>query len=53
MKGFEPRFADFPDYILKITEEIWEGRKIASLHTYYSDDIVCGRRRAFRLAMKT
>ena len=25
MKGFPERFADLPDYILKITEEIWEG----------------------------
>lgn len=40
MKGFEPRFTDFPDYILKITEEIWEQRRIGSLQQYYSDDIV-------------
>lgn len=40
MKGFEPRFADFPDYILKITEEIWEQRRIGSLHDYYSKDII-------------
>lgn len=40
MKGFEERFVDFPDYILKITEEIWEGRQIASLQRYYSPDIV-------------
>lgn len=40
MNGFEPRFADFPDYILKITEEIWEQRRIGSLQQYYSDDIV-------------
>ena len=40
MKGFEDRFVDFPDYILKITEDIWEGRQIASLHKYYSEDIV-------------
>lgn len=40
MKGFEPRFADFPDYILKITEEIWEQRRIGSLHDYYSEDII-------------
>lgn len=40
MKGFEPRFTDFPDYILKITEEIWEQRRIGSLHDYYSKDII-------------
>lgn len=40
MKGFDPRWKDFPDYILGITKEIWEDRKIATLHHYYSDDIV-------------
>ena len=40
MKGFEPRFEDFPDYILKITEEIWEQRRIGSLRDYYADDII-------------
>lgn len=40
MKGFDPRWKDFPDYIIGITKEIWEERKIATLHHYYSDDIV-------------
>ena len=40
MKGFDPKFRDFPDYIIGITKEIWEDRGIASLHTYYSPDIV-------------
>ena len=40
MKGFDPKFTDFPDYILKITKEIWEDRGIDTLHRYYSDDIV-------------
>ena len=31
MKGFDPKWADFPDYILGITREIWEGRGIATL----------------------
>ena len=26
MKGFDPTFADLPDYIIKITKEIWEDR---------------------------
>ena len=30
MKGFDPRFKDFPDYILGITKEIWEERGIAT-----------------------
>ena len=40
MKGFDPKFKDFPDYIIGITKEIWEDRGIASLHDYYSPDIV-------------
>jgi predicted ester cyclase len=40
MKGFDPKFKDFPDYIIGITKEIWEDRNIATLHHYYSEDIV-------------
>ncbi len=40
MKGFDPKFSDFPDYILGITKEIWEDRGIATLHDYYAPDIV-------------
>ena len=40
MKGFSNRFTDFPDYIIGITKEIWEDRGIATLHHYYSPDIV-------------
>ena len=40
MKGFDSKFTDFPDYILGITKEIWEDRGLATLHHYYSDDIV-------------
>jgi len=40
MKGFDPRWTDFPDYIVGITREIWEDRKIATLHHYYSEDII-------------
>lgn len=39
MKGFSDRFTDFPDYILGITQEIWENRGIATLHDYYAKDI--------------
>lgn len=39
MKGFSNQFKDFPDYILKITKEIWEDRGIGTLTHYYSDDI--------------
>ena len=40
MKGFDPKFKDFPDYIIGITKEIWEDRGIATLHDYYAPDIV-------------
>ena len=39
MKGFDERFSDFPDFILGITQEIWEQRGLAKLHHYYSNDI--------------
>ncbi|MDX8350176.1 nuclear transport factor 2 family protein [Cognatiyoonia sp. IB215446] len=40
MKGFDPKFGDFPDYIIGITKEIWEDRAIATLNHYYAPDIV-------------
>ncbi|MEM1299089.1 MAG: ester cyclase [Pseudomonadota bacterium] len=40
MKGFDPKWRDFPDYILGVTHEIWESRGIATLHDYYAPDIV-------------
>ncbi|MGF1475428.1 MAG: ester cyclase [Geminicoccaceae bacterium] len=40
MKGFDPKFRDFPDYIIGITREIWEDRGIATLKHYYAPDIV-------------
>ena len=40
MKGFDRKFADFPHYILGITEEIWEGRGLAALQRYYAPEIV-------------
>ena len=39
MKGFDPRFADLPAYIVGITREIWEDRGLAMLHDYYGPDI--------------
>lgn len=36
MKGFDDKFADFPNYILGITHEIWEERRVASLRRYYA-----------------
>ena len=40
MNGFDPKFKNFPDYIIGVTKEIWEDRRIAKLHDYYSNDIV-------------
>lgn len=40
MLGFDPKFKDFPDYIIGITKEIWEDRGLATLHQYYSPDII-------------
>lgn len=39
MKGFNAKFEDLPDFILKITREIWEDRGIATLNHYYTPDI--------------
>ncbi|MEJ6709085.1 MAG: ester cyclase [Amylibacter sp.] len=39
MQGFDPRWKDFPDYIIGITKEIWEDRGLATLHDYYAPDI--------------
>jgi len=39
MKGFSNQFTDLPDFILKITQEIWEDRGLATLHHYYADNI--------------
>lgn len=38
--GFDPKFDDFPDYILGVTKEIWEDRGIDTLEKYYAPDIV-------------
>jgi hypothetical protein len=40
MAGFDPKWADFPHYIIGITKEIWEGRAIASLRQLYAEDII-------------
>jgi SnoaL-like polyketide cyclase/SnoaL-like domain len=40
LKGFDPKWKDFPDYILGVTKEIWEDRGIATLNHYYAKDIV-------------
>jgi len=39
MKGFAKQFNDLPDYILKITYQIWENRDVESIMQYYAEDI--------------
>tara|TARA_Y100000768_G_scaffold324362_1_gene261047 strand:- start:225 stop:1187 length:963 start_codon:yes stop_codon:yes gene_type:complete len=39
MKGFNNKYKDFPDYILKITKQIWEGKDVNSISEFYSKDI--------------
>ncbi len=38
--GFEPRWRDAPDYILGITRDIWEDRRIDALEAYYGHDLI-------------
>jgi len=39
MKGFNKKYKDFPDYILKITEQIWEEKDVDSIGEFYTNDI--------------
>ncbi|MEH6835545.1 MULTISPECIES: ester cyclase [Falsihalocynthiibacter] len=40
MRGFNPKWRDVPDYIIGITKEIWEDRKIGSLRDLYADGLI-------------
>jgi predicted ester cyclase len=40
LPGFDESWQDAPDYILGITREIWEERRIERLTGYYADDVV-------------
>lgn len=41
MKGFDEKFRDIPDYILRVTREIWEDRGIGlALERYYAPDVL-------------
>lgn len=41
MRGFDPHFLDLPDYIEKVTREIWEDRGVGgSLQKYYAPDVL-------------
>lgn len=39
MQGFDPKWTSPEHYIIGITKEIWEDRRIATLHHYYAADM--------------
>lgn len=39
MRGFDDKYRDLPDYILKCTHQIWESRDIAAIKWHYADNI--------------
>ncbi len=39
MKGFDKKYKSFPDFILKITKQIWEGKDVNSISDFYTNDI--------------
>ena len=38
MRGFDPEFRNLPDYILKITARIWEGRQVGAIRRFYAEN---------------
>lgn len=40
MPGFDPEFVDLPDYIVKITERIWERRGVGLIRRWYAPDCI-------------
>lgn len=39
MKGFDPQYADFVDYIVKITHQIWEEKGIGVIYQTYHNEV--------------
>ena len=39
MRGFDKKYKNFPDFILKITKQIWEGKDVNSIANFYTNDI--------------
>ena len=39
MRGFDKKYKNFPDFILKITKQIWEGKDVNSIADFYTNDI--------------
>jgi hypothetical protein len=40
MPGFDADFVDFPDYIIRITDQIWHERKVEKIYEYYGKDCI-------------
>ena len=40
---FSERWPDFRDYIVDITREIWDDRKVLALHDHYAPDVIVRR----------
>ena len=40
LEGFDARWRDLPHYIVGVTEQVWEGRDVASLRRSYAPDIL-------------
>ena len=38
MKGFDNKYKSFPDFILKITKQIWEEKDVNSIANFYTYD---------------
>ncbi len=39
MDGFDPKFSDIVDYIIRVTHEIWEEKAIGKLYDYYANTV--------------
>jgi predicted ester cyclase len=38
LPGFDADYVDFPDYIVRCTHRIWEGKNLGLIRTHYTDD---------------
>jgi len=39
MQGFDKKYKNLPDFILKITQQIWEEKDVESIAKFYTEDI--------------
>ena len=40
MIGFDPKYADPPDYVLQVTRAVWEDRDIAGMRDHHAPDVM-------------